>query len=212
MSKKLIQLKTGIFGFGGHAREVSNYLTHSAREEVCFFVDPQHLVENAENLKSIEAFESTKYSLTIAIGNSKTREQIVERLPRNIIFRTIVSVHSNCPENLERANVSLGEGAMIAAGVTLTCHLKIGKHALLNTGCSIHHDSVIGDFFSAAPGARVLGNCRLGSSVTLGSNAVCLENITVCSDTVIGAGAVVTKDIIEPGVYVGVPARKREQP
>ena len=45
------------------------------------------------------------------------------------------------------------------------------------------------------------------NSVTIGSNATILP-VRIVANTVIGAGAVVTKDILEPGVYVGNPARK----
>jgi acetyltransferase-like isoleucine patch superfamily enzyme len=47
----------------------------------------------------------------------------------------------------------------------------------------------------------------IGNHVSIGSNATILP-ITICENVVIGAGAVVTKNIVEPGVYAGNPARK----
>jgi acetyltransferase-like isoleucine patch superfamily enzyme len=47
----------------------------------------------------------------------------------------------------------------------------------------------------------------LGDRVSVGTNATVMP-VTVCDDVVIGAGAVVTKDITEPGTYVGNPARR----
>lgn len=47
---------------------------------------------------------------------------------------------------------------------------------------------------------------RIGNRVSVGTNATILP-VTICDDVVIGAGAVVTKDITEPGIYVGNPAR-----
>jgi acetyltransferase-like isoleucine patch superfamily enzyme len=47
---------------------------------------------------------------------------------------------------------------------------------------------------------------KLGNRVSIGTNATILP-VTICDDAVIGAGAVVTKDIKEPGIYVGNPAR-----
>ena len=47
----------------------------------------------------------------------------------------------------------------------------------------------------------------IGDRVSIGSNATILP-VTICDDVVIGAGAVVTKDITEPGTYIGNPARK----
>ena len=48
---------------------------------------------------------------------------------------------------------------------------------------------------------------KIGNKVSIGSNATILP-VTICDDVVIGAGAVVTKDILEPGIYAGNPASK----
>ena len=47
----------------------------------------------------------------------------------------------------------------------------------------------------------------LGSRVSIGSNATILP-VRIADRVVVGAGAVVTKDLDEPGVYAGNPARK----
>ena len=47
---------------------------------------------------------------------------------------------------------------------------------------------------------------RIGNNVSVGTNATILP-VTICDQVVIGAGAVVTKDISQPGVYAGNPAR-----
>jgi acetyltransferase-like isoleucine patch superfamily enzyme len=49
---------------------------------------------------------------------------------------------------------------------------------------------------------------RIADRVSIGSNATILP-VSICSDVVIGAGAVVTRDIVEPGIYAGNPARKK---
>jgi acetyltransferase-like isoleucine patch superfamily enzyme len=46
----------------------------------------------------------------------------------------------------------------------------------------------------------------IGNRVSIGSNATLLP-VTICDDVVVGAGSIVTKDISEPGVYAGNPAR-----
>jgi acetyltransferase-like isoleucine patch superfamily enzyme len=47
----------------------------------------------------------------------------------------------------------------------------------------------------------------IGNNVSIGSNATILP-VSICHNTVIGAGAVVTKNIDTPGIYAGVPAKK----
>jgi acetyltransferase-like isoleucine patch superfamily enzyme len=46
----------------------------------------------------------------------------------------------------------------------------------------------------------------VGNKVSIGSNATILP-VSICDNVVIGAGAVVTKDITQPGIYAGNPAR-----
>jgi acetyltransferase-like isoleucine patch superfamily enzyme len=48
---------------------------------------------------------------------------------------------------------------------------------------------------------------QIGNKVSIGSNATILP-VSICEGAVIGAGAVVTSDITEPGIYAGNPARK----
>jgi acetyltransferase-like isoleucine patch superfamily enzyme len=48
---------------------------------------------------------------------------------------------------------------------------------------------------------------EIGNNVSIGSNVTLLP-VSICNNVVIGAGAVVTKNITESGVYVGNPAKK----
>jgi acetyltransferase-like isoleucine patch superfamily enzyme len=70
----------------------------------------------------------------------------------------------------------------------------------------------INDLFSEggpAKGRRDLWrSTKIGNDVSIGTNATILP-VTICDRAVIGAGAVVTKNITEPGIYVGNPARLR---
>ena len=52
------------------------------------------------------------------------------------------------------------------------------------------------------------GNTEIGSGVLVGAGAQVLQGLSICDNVVIGAGAVVTKNIFAPGVYTGIPARK----
>ena len=68
----------------------------------------------------------------------------------------------------------------------------------------------INDLFSKggpAHGDKLLWKkTNIGNYVSIGSNATILP-ISICDNVVIGAGAVVTKNIVKPGIYVGNPAR-----
>lgn len=69
----------------------------------------------------------------------------------------------------------------------------------------------INDLFSKGGPARgdqaLWKSTKIGNHVSIGSNATILP-VEICDHVVIGAGAVVTKNITENGVYAGNPAKK----
>ncbi len=118
---------------------------------------------------------------------------------------------------------TIGEDSFVGPFVEIQRDVIIGKrcriqsHAFIcglvtiGDDCFISHGSMfINDLFSAggpAKGQRDLWrSTKIGNRVSIGTNATILP-VTICDQVVVGAGAVVTKDITEPGTYVGNPAR-----
>jgi acetyltransferase-like isoleucine patch superfamily enzyme len=107
--------------------------------------------------------------------------------------------------------MEIGEGAVICAGTVLTTNIKLGRHVQINLDCTIGHDVVLGDYTTLAPGVHVSGWVHFGKRVYVGTGAVFINGtekapLTVGDDTVIGAGAVVTKSIEDGLTVVGTPA------
>jgi acetyltransferase-like isoleucine patch superfamily enzyme len=117
---------------------------------------------------------------------------------------------------------TIGDGTFIGPFVEIQKGVNIGKrcriqsHAFIcelvtiGDDCFISHGAMfINDLFvegCPAPNRDLWRPTKLGNDVGIGTNATVLP-VTICDGTVIGAGAVVTKDITEPGIYVGNPAR-----
>lgn len=120
----------------------------------------------------------------------------------NFIFSKL---QSNKARVSESAQIKMG--VVIQSGVNISTNVILGNFVKLNTGCNIMHDSIIGDYTTVAPNAVILGSVEIGNCCYIGSNSTILPTIKICNDVTIGAGAVVTKNISEPGVYVGMPAR-----
>lgn len=189
-------MKLALFGYGGHAREVASQINNA----VDFFVDDEYSNEYA---KPISTFNPEIYMMMVAVSDSKHREEIVKKLPKET--RYFKFIHPTA--QIFAKDVEIGEGSFIGANSILTTNIKIGKHAILNRGNQIGHDSKIGDYFSAMPGAIVSGNVIIGDNTYLGTNSSIKEKIQVTSDVKIGANTCVVKNIITSGVYVGVPAK-----
>lgn len=119
------------------------------------------------------------------------------------------------------ADCFIGPFTEIQKDVTIGTRTKIQSHSFICEKVSVGDDCFIGhgvmfinDVFEnrrPAGGDKSLWKeTTVGNNVSIGSNATILP-VHICGDVVIGAGAVVTKNIEEPGVYVGNPARKLEQ-
>lgn len=207
-----------IVGTGGFAREV-----YCCIEDVFYannkdvtgrvvFSDvdtcPQEYVCMGDG-KMIEVIKESqldfsKYVFFIGVGDPKVREKIVNKYPSGIQYATIIH-----PSAVISEQVEIGEGSIITAGCIITCNIKIGRQAHLNLHTTIGHDCVIGDFFTTAPAANISGICHFGNRVYFGTNSCVRQGTSICDDVTIGMGGVVLNNITEPGVYVGVPARKR---
>jgi sugar O-acyltransferase (sialic acid O-acetyltransferase NeuD family) len=188
-------MKKVLIGNGGHAREVMAQMGVKLDR----FVDDQYV---GEETFPISKLDPEKHAVMIAVADSKDRFEIVQRLPKGIQFFNFIH-----PTALIMDNVEIGEGSFIGAYSILTTNIKIGKHTILNRGNHIGHDCIIGNYFSAMPGAIVSGNVHIGNRVYLGTNSSVIEKKYLLHDIKIGANSTVVKDIEEPGIYVGCPAK-----
>lgn len=103
-------------------------------------------------------------------------------------------------------DVSIGDGTKIQSHSFICELVDIGKDCFVGHGVMF-----INDLFACGGPARgrreLWRSTRIGDRVSIGSNATLLP-VSVCDDVVIGAGAVVTRDISLPGIYAGNPARR----
>jgi acetyltransferase-like isoleucine patch superfamily enzyme len=90
--------------------------------------------------------------------------------------------------------------AFVCEGVT------IGSHCFISHGVMFVND--LFRYGGPAGGDKTKwGRCTIGDHVSIGTGSTVMP-VNICSNVVIGAGSVVTKDITEPGIYAGSPAKK----
>jgi len=107
--------------------------------------------------------------------------------------------------------VEIQRGAVIGKRCRIQSHAFICDMVTIGDDCFVSHGAMfINDLFATGGPAKgrpdLWRSTRIGSHVSVGTNATVLP-VTICDHVVIGAGAVVTKDIDEPGIYAGNPAR-----
>ena len=92
-------------------------------------------------------------------------------------------------------------------GSVITNDVKIENGVLINLNCTIGHDSHIGSFVEMSPGVHISGNCVVGDYSVLGTNSTVLPKISIGKNVIVGAGSVVTKNIPDNSLVVGIPAK-----
>jgi acetyltransferase-like isoleucine patch superfamily enzyme len=111
----------------------------------------------------------------------------------------------------------VGPFVEIQKGVRIGPRTKVQSHAFIcelveiGSDCFIGHGVMfVNDLFAIGGPARgrreLWRSTSVGNSVSIGSNVTVLP-VRICDHVVIGAGAVVTRDIALPGIYAGNPAR-----
>ena len=109
--------------------------------------------------------------------------------------------------------VEIQRGVIVGKRCRIQSHAFICELVSIGDDCFISHGAMfINDLFTIggpAKGRRDLWrSTKIGNGVSIGTNATILP-VSICDRAVMGAGAVVTKDITEPGIYAGNPARLR---
>lgn len=110
--------------------------------------------------------------------------------------------------------VEIQKNVVIGARSKIQSHSFICELVTIGSDCFIGHGVMfINDLFEdggpAKGDKKKWKSTSIGNNVSIGSNATILP-VKICDNVVIGAGAVVTKDITESGVYIGNPAKKNK--
>ncbi|MEF8848655.1 MAG: acyltransferase [Candidatus Thermoplasmatota archaeon] len=126
------------------------------------------------------------------------------------------------PVNLYECEID--DNSFIGPFVEIQKNVKIGKNCRIQSHAFICELVTIGDNCFISHGAKFINDTfsqgkpamgdknlwkptEIGNNVSIGTNATILP-VKIADNVVIGAGAVVTKNINKPGIYAGNPAKK----
>lgn len=103
-------------------------------------------------------------------------------------------------------HAKIGKGTVVMHHAFVNAGAEVGDNVILNTFCNIEHNAYVGHQCHVSTGVMVNGDCKIGNNCFIGSQSVLANGISICDDVLVGAGSLVRKSIIKPGVYSGNPA------
>lgn len=207
--------KIAVFGAGGFGREVHSLIEQinavtPKYEFVGYFDDgvaKDTIVNGYPVLGGVSELNNYESSLSIAlaIGSPDIKRKVYEKITNsNISFPTLI--HPNVLIGDMKFN-QIGQGCIICAGVIITVNIVIEDFVILNLSCTVGHDTTIGKFSSFMPTVNISGEIVFGEAIYAGTGAKIINQLKIGSNTIIGAGAVVTTNLPDNCTAVGVPAK-----
>jgi sugar O-acyltransferase (sialic acid O-acetyltransferase NeuD family) len=195
----------GLIGAGGMAREAIPWILHEGSIVNCLYDNTINEPKAIHDEFIITNEIKLDLCYIMAVGYPETKQKIIKSIPvdKKIKWSNAI-IHPSCEFG---HYVSLGEGSIIYPFTIISSYVKIGKLSSINSNVTIGHDCKIGEMFHASAGVTISGNVTIGDRVFFGANSCTKENLYIHDDVIIGAGSVVIKDITEPGIYAGNPAK-----
>lgn len=199
-----------VIGAGGLGREAVDVLKRSPlHTHILGFIDDNlelhgKTVNGYPILGDVEWFTENPDVLAVcAIGNNYHRKAVTIRAEKlGAKFTNVID-----PSVPVGYDLKIGYGVIVVQGSIITSNVTIGNHVYINLDSTVAHDDILEDYVNISPGVHLSGNVTLREGCQIYTGVKILPGRTVGRWAEIGAGAVVTKDIPDYAVAVGVPAK-----
>jgi sugar O-acyltransferase (sialic acid O-acetyltransferase NeuD family) len=212
-----------IIGAGGFAREVA-WLVGDINRDTPTYEFLGYVVSNLSALREhdsrdqvlgdfrwLEENRSGVDALAMGIGAPAAKNGISAELESKFPhLQWPALVHPSA--RFDRDSTELGRGAIICAGVIGTVNVIFEPFAMVNLACTIGHEARIGRAAVLNPTVNISGGVVLEEEVLVGTGAQILQYVRVGARAIVGAGAVVNKEVMPGETVVGIPAKPLHKP
>lgn len=139
----------------------------------------------------------------VATGDNGLRES-KQILLESMEIPLAVMIH---PTAVISPFAKVSRGCTVLANAVINVNAVIGRGCIINTGAVVEHDCIIKEFANISPRAAMAGRTEIGSQTFLGIGSTIIDGIKVGENVIVGAGAVVIRDVPDRAVVAGVPAK-----
>jgi len=202
-----------IIGSGGFAREVLCLIQDINKlkneYEILGFVDGSiqkgKMIDGFPVIGSDDDVVNSQIDAVLAFGEPHLKAKVAEKYKNGkVSFPTLIHPNVVIGNNY---NVNYGKGCIICAGNILTTNIKLGDFVTLNLMCTVGHDTIIGNYSSFMPSVNISGEVTIDNCVYCGTGVKIINQTSIGENTIVGAGAVVTKALPANCTAVGIPAK-----
>ena len=205
-----------LWGAGGHAKVLRECLHYAAIEVVALFDNnpnvpspfadvPVYYGKPGFEAWLAESEENRATGFLVAIGGDRGRDRL--EIQDYLASRGLTPLVARHPTAFVAADAQVGAGSHVLAHTSICSDTVVGRGCLINTGAIADHECRIGNGVHLCPGAHLAGCIEVGDCALIGTGAVVLPRKRIGERAIVGAGAVVTKDVAPYTVVVGNPAR-----
>lgn len=201
--------KIVLIGYGGHAESVADSIKQAGEYEIVGYTD------------GCKKNQATEYSY---IGSDDMLHEILDKgiecaaicvgylgnsSIRDRLYQLVKDIGFQLPSIIDKtailsADTVVGEGSYIGKGAIINAKSKVGKMCIVNSGAVIEHESKVGDFSHVSVKAVLCGRVMLEDHVFVGANATVVQGINIYTNSTIGAGTIILKDVPENRTVYGI--------
>lgn len=210
MTSKLCQGRTLVWGGGSALRLLQVGLDRLGRKADFIFHDEDEVSPIASlspaDRPDLEtaAQQCTHYAIAIGGPHGRRRSELSKLFRYTYKLRPLSVIHPTayiCPTAILREPVTIFPGAIVHSFAV------IGEDCILNTNSVVEHECHLGTGVHIMGSAVVTGRVEIEDFVTVGSHATILPDLHLGNCCVVGAGAVVTANVLPSQTVVGIPAK-----
>ena len=201
-----------VIGAGGHSKIVIDILLEDPTVKILGLLDDSPDAQGKEIMgfpvvgivEEMDKLFPKTTGYIISIGNNSVRRKI-SKILKNRGYEHINAISKSA---MISKHASIGKGVIINPGAAIHPDATIEDDVVIGMNATISHDSIVKAGVHLSPGVHITGNVTVGEQADLGAGVVVIPGKIIGRDTIVGAGAVVTKDLAEGIVAVGAPARE----
>lgn len=200
--------RLAIMGASGHGKVVAETAELNKWDEIVFFDDAwPNIIQNGPwpvsgNFSILKDKKNEFDGILVAIGNNVIRILKYQELI-GIGAEISTLIH---PDATVSKYADIGQGSVIFAKSVINAGTRLGLGCIVNTSATIDHDCLLGQGVHLSPGSHLAGGVKVGDLSWIGIGACVRELIEIGNRVIVGAGAVVVKNISENQMVAGVPA------